>query len=34
VITISVVAAILVVASVLIVITGLPRVRKNIESLK
>lgn len=34
VISVSVVAAILVIASVLIVIIGLPRVRKNIESLK
>ena len=34
VITVSVVAAILVIAGVLIVIIGLPRVKKNIESLK
>lgn len=34
VITVSIVAAILVIAGVLIVIIGLPRVRKNIESLK
>ena len=34
VITVSIVAAILVIAGVLIVIIGLPRVRKNVESLK